>query len=139
MKICIFYLKNLDNDDLVIEGIWIQTSAAEEIYFKIGDQGTAIKTEGADITPVNLNSGAGATADVLCYSNTGDGAVDITGLSNGATFQKFWFTAASDTKHLNFEQDVIITKNQTFTIYCVGGDTLLRGTLVFNFHPSTDT
>jgi len=74
------------------------------------------------------------TADVLCYSNTADGAVDITGLSGGSTFQKIWLTAASDTQMFNFEQDIIIPKNNVFTIYCVGGDTLIRGTVVFNFH-----
>jgi hypothetical protein len=131
---CIFYLKNQDNIDLVVEGLWIMSSAAEEIYLKIGDTGTAVKTNGADITPVNLNAGSGKTADVLCYSNTADGAVDITGLSGGSTFEKIWLTASADTQLFNFEQDIIIPKNQTFTIYCVGGDTLLRGTVIFNFH-----
>jgi len=130
---CIFYIKNQDELDLVIKGIWIQTSAAEEIYTKIGDLGTAIKTNGADITPVNLNAGSGKTADVLCYSNTADGAVDITGIDGGGTTLKLWLTN-TESKWYNFNQDIIIPKNQTFTIYCVGGDTNLRGTVVFNFH-----
>jgi len=133
---CIFYIKNQDDTDMCVEGIWLQTSAAEEVYFKIGDTGTAVKTNGADITPVNLNAGSGKTADILCYSNTLDGAVDITGLSGGNTFQKFWLTNA-DTQLFNFEQDIIVPKNQTFTIYCVGGDTLIRGTVIFNFHDAT--
>jgi len=130
---CIFYLKNEDDKDLVIEGVWWQTSAAEEVYYQIGDTGTAVKTNGADITPVNLNAGSGKTADAVCYSNTADGAVDITGLSGGSTFQKLWLTSATS-EFFNMGQDVILPKNQTFTICCVGGDTLLRGTVVFNFH-----
>ena len=128
----IFYLKNQSDEDLVIEGVWWQTSAAEEVYYKIGDTGTAAKTSGADITPVTPNS-RNKTADCLCYSNVSDGAVDITGLSGGSTFQKLWLTSATS-GFFNCEQDVIIQKNQAFTIYCVGGDTLLRGTVVFNFH-----
>jgi len=130
---CIFYLKNEDDTDLIIESVWWQTSAAEEVYYKIGDTGTAVKTSGADITPVNLNAGSGKTADVLCYSNTADGAVDITGISGGSTVQKLWLTSA-ESNLFNCDQDLIIPKNQTFAIYCVGGDTLLRGTVVFNFH-----
>lgn len=129
---CIFYLKNGDDIDLVIEGVWWQTSAAEEVYYKLGDTGTAVKTNGADITPANLNAGSGKVADVTCYSNTGDGAVDITGISGGTTIQKLWLTSATSNM-FNCEQDLIITKNQTFSIYCVGGDTLLRGTVVFYF------
>jgi len=29
---CIFYLKNQDNTDLIIESVWWQTSAADEVY-----------------------------------------------------------------------------------------------------------
>lgn len=133
---CIFYLKNLSDQDLIIGGVWWQTSAAEEVYYKLGDIGTAVKTNGADITPVNLNAGSGKAADVLCYSNTADGAVDITGISNGTTIQKLWLTSA-ETKMFNCEQDLIVPKNKTFTIYASGGDTLLRGTVVFLFHEAT--
>ena len=134
----IFYLKNTDEDDMIIEGVWLQSSAAEEVYFKIGDIGTAIKTSGADITPVNLNAGSGNIANVLCHSNVDDGAVDITGLSGGSIFQKIWIVAAADTKLFNFEQDIIISKNQIFTIYCVGGDTNIRGTVIFYFHAASN-
>jgi len=130
---CIFYIKNTEEKDMIIEGCWWQTSAAEEVYYKLGDTGTAIKTHGSDITPANLNAGSGNIADILCYSNTADGAVDITGLSGGTTIQKLWLTSAAS-GYINAEQDIIVPKNQTFSIYCVGGDTLLRGTLVFFFH-----
>ncbi len=130
---CIFYLKNNDAKDLIIEEVWWQTSGAEEVYYKLNDSGTATKTAGADITPVNLNAGSGEEADVTCYSNVADAAVNITGLSGGTTVQKLWLTSAASTA-FNCGQDIIVPKTKTFTIYCVGGDTLLRGTVVFNFH-----
>ena len=135
---CIFYLKNNDDKDLIIEGVWLQVSAADEVYYKIGDTGTAVKTNGADIVPVNLNAGSGHVADVTCYSNTANGAVDITGISGGSIFQKIWITAAATTNFVNMEQDCIVPKNQTFTIYCVGGDVSIRGTVCFGFHKICD-
>jgi len=131
---CFFYLKNQDDIDLVLEGIYYQASAAEEILIKIGDTGTAVKTDGEDIVPANLNAGSGNVADVLCYSETGDGGSDITGISGGVTIDKIYITAAADNQYYNFEQDVILPKNKTFTMYAVGGDVNIRGTVVFNFH-----
>ena len=132
---CILYLKNTNDADLIIEGVWWQTSAAEEVYYNLGDTGVPVLTNGATITPANLNAGSGNSADCLCYSNTADGAVDITGLSGGRTIQSLWLTSATSTL-FNCEQDIILPKNQVFTIYCVGGDTLLRGTLMFHHHNS---
>jgi len=133
---CIFYIKNNSDVDMIVDGVWWQTSAAEEVYYKVGDTGTAVATNGAEITPVAPNSIL-HVADCLCYSNVGDGAVDITDISGGSTFQKLWLTSA-ESKFFNCSQDIIIKKNATFTIYCVGGDTMLRGTVVFNFHSEQD-
>jgi hypothetical protein len=130
---CFFYLKNNDDKDLIIPGIWLQLSAAEEVYFNIGATGNAAKTSGADIIPVNLNAGSGNVASVTCYSNIGDGAVDITGLSGGSNFHYIWFNAAGDSKYFEFPQRVVVPKNKTFSIWAVDGDALIRGTLEFNF------
>jgi hypothetical protein len=127
----IFYMKNISDLDIVIEGVTWQTSAAEEVYYKLGDSGTPAGTS-ATIVPANLNSGSGNSAEVTCLSETADAAVDITGLTGGATIEKLWLTSA-ESKHFNLDQDVIVTKNKVFTIYCVGGDTLLRGTVIFHF------
>jgi len=132
---CIFYLRNNSDDDLVIEGVWWQTSGAEEVYYKLGVTGTVILTAGAAITPANLNAGSGNIADVTCYSNVADAAVDLTGIAGGITVQKLWLTSAKS-ELFNCDQDIIVRKNQTFAIYCVDGDTLLRGTVVFNMHES---
>jgi len=134
---CIFYMLNNGEEDIVIEGVWWQTSAAEEVSYNLGDTGTAVATAGAAVTPVNLNAGSGNLADVTCYSNTADGAVDITGLTAGTTIQSLWLTSAASV-WFNAQQDIIVPKNKAFSIYCVGGDTLLRFTVVFHVHNPED-
>jgi len=132
---CFFYLLNDSNKnmDITLEGLWIQTSAAEEIYTMIAQAGPAVLTNGIALAQQNLNAGSGNVADVTCYGELADGGVDITGLIGGREVQRLWLTNAV-TELFNFEQDIIIPPNQSFSMYCVGGDTLLRGTLVFNFH-----
>lgn len=127
----IFYMKNNSPTDIIIEGITWQTSAAEEVYYKLGDTGTTGGTS-VTITPSNMNAGSGNSADVSCLSELADGAVDITGLTGGTTVEKLWLTSAMST-HFNLEEDIVLSSNQVFTIYCVGGDTNLRATVVFHF------
>lgn len=130
----IFYLKNLDDVDIVIEYLDYTSSAAEEIYFKIAETGTAVATSGVTLVPANVNAGSGNTANVTCLGNTGDGAVDITALSGGREIDRIWITALADNKRFEFPSGTILTKGQAFSIYCVGGDTLIRGTVHFHFH-----
>jgi len=42
--------------------------------------------------------------------------------------------AAADSKYFNFEADVVIPKNSTLTLYAVGGDVLIRGSVIMFFH-----
>lgn len=131
---CFYYLKNLDAEDLVIEGIKLSLTGADEIQVVIGDIGTAAKTSGADISPVNLTSGSGEEPNLICYSNTADGAVDITGLSGGKITEIIYTIAATGTGYYNFECDIILPKNKTFSLYSVGGDVVIRGTVIFTYH-----
>ena len=131
---CFLYLKNNADADLFIEGFSYASSGAEEIYIEIGNTGTAVLTSGAAQTPANCNAGSGHNADVTCWSNTADGAVDITGLTGGREIERLWIIAAADKVFHNFEMDVVLPKNQIFSMWCVGGDTNIRGTLVFYFH-----
>lgn len=131
---CIFYLKNNSENNLFIEGLNYLSSAAEEIYIEIANTGTAVLTAGAALTPKNCNAGSGKTADATCWSNVADGAVDITGLATGREIERIWITALADNKLHNFVMDVILPKNKVFTIWCVGGDTNIRGTVFFYYH-----
>ena len=131
---CIFYLKNQDSEELFLQGLWLQSSGGEEVYFNFGDTGTAVKTNGTDLVAANLNVASGEVADVLCYSNISDGAVDITGLSGGAKTQTIWINDAGDSKYYDFPGLMILPKNGTFSIWAVGGDTNIRGTVLYFFH-----
>ena len=131
---CFFYLKNNDERVLIIEGFSYASSAAEEIYIQIANTGTAVLTGGAALVPANLNAGSGNLASVTCWSNTADGAVDITGLTGGREIERLDIVAAADKVFHNFECDVILPKNSIFSMWCVGGDTNIRGTVVFYYH-----
>lgn len=129
-----FYLKNNDDVDIVLENLDYLSSAAEEIYIKIAVVGTAVATNGSTLVPANVNAGSGKAANVTCIGGLADEAVDITGLSGGREIDRIWITALADNKRFEFPSGVILPKNQSVSIYCVGGDTLIRGTLHFHFH-----
>ena len=119
---CIFYMKNTSDTDMVIEGITLgatDTGVADTIYFKLGDSGT--RSGETDLTPVNLNTGSGKSAD----GDFEQGA-DLTAgtLTGGTEFERLTVgngaTADLISRNFNFPQDVIIPKNGVFTIY-IGG------------------
>ena len=128
----IFYMKNLSDKDIIIEGVWWSAASAEQVYYKLGDAGTTGGTS-ATISPGNLNAGSGKEANTTILSNTASAAVDITGLAGGTIVQKLWLISA-ESSIFNTEQDIILPKNQIFTIYCVNGSIVLRGTLAFHFN-----
>lgn len=127
---CIIYIQNGDDVDMSIEGVWLSVSGACEVYFQLNSTGT--RNAATDVVPANLNAGSGNVAD-----GTFEVGADLDGgaatLSNGTEFNRFVFRAATDTSQFNFEQDIIIPKNATFTIWCSAIVTI-NGTLVFNYH-----
>ena len=126
---CFLYLKNSSDNDIVMEGIWFRVASAEQVQVKLGDTGTA--TSGTDVTPVNCNAGSAATAEGTFQTGN-----DITGLSGGSTVEHYYLTNTASAHH-NFEQDIIIPKNSTFTLYVVTGAVAIAGTLVFNYYVET--
>ena len=124
---CFLYIKNSDDDDLVIEGIWFQVGTNEQVICKLGDTGTS--SGGTTATPVNNSTLSSKTAE-----GTFEAGNDITGLSGGSTVEKYWLAAGNESKHFNFEQDIILGKNGVFTMYAVTGGIQINGTVVFNYH-----
>lgn len=127
---CIIYIQNTDDIDMCIEGIWLSVSGACEVYFQLNDTGT--RNAATDVVPPNLNAGSGNIAD-----GTFEVGADLDGgaatLAGGTEFQRFVFRAATDSATFNFEQDVIITKNATLTIW-VSAIVTINGTIIFNYH-----
>lgn len=123
---CFFYMKNLDDIDIIIEGVWFRVASTEKVQIKLGDVGTLIG--GTTITPVNCNAGSGNVADgTFCHSS------DMTGLSGGNIVETYWL-GSTESKHYNFEQDIVLPKNSVYTMYAVTGDVPVSGTVVFNYH-----
>ena len=136
---CIFYLGNdSDNYNIVVEGFdigFIDATAADdpEVYFKINDTGT--RNSGSAITPVNLNGGSGNTAD--CTAEQGadldGGAATLTG---GSEFMRLMFANTSDVSstYYNFEQDLILPKSKTLTIWANDAGATYYFNVQFYFH-----
>ena len=113
-----------------MEGIYISLAGACEVYMKLNSDGT--RNAASAITPVNLNGGSGLTAD-----GTFETGVDLAGgaatLTNGTEVGRGIFRAATNTQFFNFDQDIIIPKNKTFTLWS-SASVKVDGILSLNFH-----
>lgn len=127
---CIIYVQNNDAEDMCIEGLYLSISAACELYFQLGATGT--RNAATDVIPANCNAGSGRAAD-----GTFEVGADLDGgaatLAGGTELERYVFRAATNSAYYNFEQDVFIPKNSTFTIWASAVATI-NGTLVFNYH-----
>ena len=116
---------------IVVEGFGLHLEANEYIEFKKGDVGTRNAATG--ITPANLHFGSGNSA-----TGTFEKGVDLAGgsatLNGGITIDKHWHATSQGMNYVNLEQDFIIPKNQTLTIYCETGGSAIDLILFFNYH-----
>jgi len=127
---CIFYIKNNDDENLVLEGMEIYVSAAAEVYIEIGNEGTT--TSGTTVSGKNLNAGSGNSPKVTALKD-GDIQSGAT-LATGDEVKRFIFTAETTSKHYNFVADLIIPPQQTFTIWCDTAAVVVKATLVGYFY-----
>jgi len=130
---CIFYLKNEDDKDLILEGMDIFVTSDCDVYLKLGGSGT-INSSSTAITGTNLNAGSGNVADVTCEK---DGDIESGGTFTGATeCMRYVYEAGTlvDTHHVNFPTDLVIPKNQVFTIWSDTAAVVIKGTLYGFFH-----
>ena len=131
--VCIFYMKNTSETTIVLEGIDLRLAGTSQttIIKVIGkDSGTPVG--GTTITPANLNLGSGKTAD-----GTFLGGDQITGLSGGTELLKVYIESSNVTLSYNFEQDIIVPKNNIITIYSSEVDTEVDAMIIFNYHSET--
>jgi len=128
---CIFYMVNGSDTDMSVEGVKMYVSAACEVYFQINDKGTRLSATA--LTPINLNGGSGKSA-----SGTFERGADLDGatstITGGSEFDRYKFIAETATAMLNFEQDLILPKNATMTIWCDTSTATVNGTVIFNYH-----
>lgn len=123
---CFMYMKNTSEDTMVIEGFGVYAASAEKIYGMLGQIGTPVG--GTDTVPAVLNAGSAQIAD-----GTFQVGNDITGLSGGWVFERFRVPANTATNIVNFEADIVIPPNQTFTAYAATGGILIEGHVNFWF------
>ena len=128
--ICFLYLKNTDNLDICLEGIKLRLGGTgqSEIIKLIGNpSGTPVN--GNSVTPSNLNLGSGKTAD-----GTFETGNNITGLTGGTELERNYLGSSDTTVDINFEQDIIVPKNNIITLWASTTGTEIAGTLIFNYH-----
>lgn len=124
---CVLYMKNTSSEyDLIIEGLWIYTSDACEVYTKLNDTGTPSST--TTITPHNLNTRSGIIADGDFYKGS-----NIGGLSGGDEIFRLKFQGETDTSGFNYDQDVVLGQSGVHTIYCDTASVNLIIAVPFNF------
>lgn len=128
---CILYIENSDPLELIIEGITISVDAACEVYFKIKDKGA--RNSPTPLTPTNSNAGSGNTADGV-FEKGADLDGGAATLAEGVEVVRYVFRAAIDSRHINFEQDIILPKNATFTMWCSVAAATITAMLPFNYH-----
>lgn len=135
---CFFYMvNNSDENHIIIEGVHIgikdATAVDAEVYFKLSAKGT--RNSGTALTPVNCNTGSGIAAD-----GTFEKGADLDGgaatLTGGSEVERYIFANVQDqiSTHFNFEQDVILTKNETLTMWATDAGATYYVTVIFNFH-----
>ena len=136
---CFFYMVNSADDyDIIVEGVWIGFINADgddpEIYFKVGDKGT--RNSATALTPANCNAGSGKAAD-----GTFEKGVDLDAgtLTGGTEIERYVFanTINHVSSHFNFEQDIVLPKNETFTMWATDAQATYYVTIVFHFHAPT--
>jgi len=129
---CILYMLNSSVDKMVVEGMWLYVSGACEVYYAFADTGT--RNGAVTLTPVNLNSASGSVAE-----GTFERGADLDGgaatVTIGNPLNLFKFTAETATSIFNFEQDLIITKNNAMVVLCDTAGVTVTGTVIFNYHP----
>ena len=127
---CIFYIKNNDEVPLILEGLTLFITAACEVYIKIRGSGTT--AVGTPVTGVCVNGGGNDDSDVTCLH---DGDVESGGtFSGGVEFDRFKYSAATDSYEVNFPMDVTLPKNAVFSLWVDTAGVVVTGTLYGFFH-----
>ena len=135
---CIFYMiNNSDDHDLVVEGVCLGFKNADgddpEIYLEISNTGT--RNNATALTPTNCNAGSGQAAD-----GTFEKGADLDGgaatLTGGTVIERYLFANVQNQNStlFNFEQDIILPKNKTLTIWANDAQATYYVTVILNFH-----
>lgn len=126
----IFYMENDSDVDMTVEGVILSVSAACEVYIQVGD--TGVRNSPTLLTAVNLNVGSGKEAQG--EFEVGADLEGVTPFESGKEIERYVFRTAIDSRDYNFNQDVIMKKNRTMTIWCDTASVTVTATVIFNYH-----
>lgn len=124
---CFLYVKNTNDENMIVEGYSLWLAANEYIDIKFGDVGTPVG--GDTIVPTNCNAGSTKSSD-----GTYENGNDITGLSGGTTVERLYHASSQESTYWNEDMDLIVPQNQVLTMYAQTGGTALAGVLSFYLH-----
>ena len=128
---CFYYMKNDDDVDMCIEGLWLNIDKATTITVQLNNIGDP--DSGTAITPAILNAGAVASASGTFEYGADLGNAGAT-LTGGVLSEQFVYTGARESHYVNFEQDIILPKNTVLMLWTSAATTLVNATVVFNYH-----
>jgi hypothetical protein len=131
---CVFYLKNDSDADLILEGMDLFVTDDCDVYVKLGGSG-AYATGTTAVVGANLNAGSGNVADCTCGKHTDIEAAGST-FSGGTEVARYAYQSGTlvDTHHINFPCDLIVPKNQIFTIWVDTISIVIQCTVWGYFH-----
>lgn len=128
--ICFLYVENTNTLDMVIEGINLRLAGSgQSEIIKIIAEPTGTPIRGNTVTPANLNLGSGKIADGTFLTGT-----EITGLSGGTEIYRIYIGSSNTSSNFNFEQDIIVPKNNIIALYASNLNIEIDGFLIFNYH-----
>jgi len=121
---CFLYMKNTSTKNLIIEGFAAWVAASERLDGYLGQSGTPVG--GAAAPTPNLNAGSANTP-------VGEFLVgaDITGMSGGRLIQRARVPANTATNNVNFDADIVLPPQTTFTAYALNGAIAIEGHMTF--------
>ena len=111
---CLFYMNNTDTSTMIVDKFQIAVESACSIYWRMKNTGT--RDSATDLTPTNMNAGAGITATGdFEYGRDLDGGSAT--LSGGAMIATYYIDTANKTYVFDFENDIILPKNNAITMW----------------------
>ena len=111
---CVFYAKNNNDLDLIVEQIEVFSDSDQIITIHLNSEGTP--AGGTDTVPANNNSKSAKLADGIFQYGA-----NITGLTNGRIVSRLKIKGGEQSRAWNFPQDLVLGKNRTLTIFCETG------------------
>ena len=130
-NLCVFYMKNTDEKNIVISQMGIWTASNQYVEPMTNPTGIPINTETLSPTNMNLSSGNIANGTFLSGSS-------IEGIIGGTRVSRFRIPANNATNFNDLDSKIIIPKNNIFTLFASEADVAIEFTFNFYYIPKDD-